>query len=282
MIYPGSYNKLRVNRISEFGLYLIDEEENEVLLPNRYTSIDDKIGDEMEVFVYHDSEERLVATTQRPLIEVGKVAYLKLIDKTVHGGFMDWGLEAKDLFLPNSNMVGHVMEGNKYVVYAYRDNVTGRIVATMALRGFINNDELNLKRGSEVEIVVALRTEQGYRVVINDRHWGMIYDNQIFRRINIGDRLNAYVRRVTEDNRVDLSLQQEGYDQVKVSADKILAMLKKRDGFLPLNDHSAPKDIRAATQMSKTVFRRVLGYLMRHNLIEQTEKGIILIAKEDE
>lgn len=280
MIYSGIYNKLTVNRISEFGLYLADEEGNEVLLPNRYTSIDDKVGDEMEVFVYHDSEDRLVATTEHPLAKVGEVVYLKVVDKTVHGAFLEWGLEARDLFLPNSNMIGHVEAGGKYVVYVYRDNVTDRVVTTMLLKSFINNEELDIRRGDEVEIVVAHTTDQGYRVVINNRFWGMIYDNQLFKRINIGDRLTAYVRRITEDSRVDLSLQQEGYDQVKVSADKIMEMLESGSGFLPLNDFSDPHDIRARTKMSKKVFKRVLGYLMKRNLIEQTDKGIKLVKKE--
>lgn len=280
MIYPGLYNTLRVNRISEFGLYLIDEEENEVLLPNRYVSLDNKVDDMMEVFVYHDSEDRLIATTQKPYITVGQVAYLKVVDKTVHGAFLDWGLEAKDLFLPNSNMVGRVEAGHHYVVYAYSDNVSGRVVSTMALRGFIRNEELSLKRGDEVEIVAALRTDLGYRVVINNQNWGMIYDNQIFKKIEIGDRMKAFVRRITEDNRVDLSLQKEGYDQVKVSADNLMEIMKKHDGKLMLHDNSDPKEVRAVTKMSKRVFKRAVGYLMKRGEIEQTHKGIFIIDKK--
>ena len=189
MLSAGHYYKLRVNRISDFGLYLSDDEENEVLLPNRYVSLENKVGDELDVFVYCDSEDRLVATTDRPLATVGEAACLKVVDKTIHGAFLDWGLKAKDLFLPNRNMQGRVEAGRSYVVFLYNDNVTGRVVATMLLNGFVNNQELTLRPREEVDILVASQNEIGYRVILNNRHWGMLYRNQLFRPVQLVDRL---------------------------------------------------------------------------------------------
>lgn len=278
MITAGTYHTLTVSRVSDHGLYLADEEE-EVLLPNRYVSMDDKVGDTKEVFVYHDSEDRLVATTEKPYATVGQAAFLKVVDKSVHGAFLDWGLTAKDLFLPNKNMSGRLEPGKHYVVYIYRDKVSGRAVATMMLRNHINNEELPLKKGDKVNILVAMRTEQGYRVVIDDRHWGMVYDNQIFSPIAVGDRAEAYVRRITEDNRVDLSLQQEGYDEVQASAVKLEILLREKGGFLPLHDRSEPGEITASTGMSKKVFKRTVGYLMKRGSIAMDDKGISLAEK---
>ncbi len=276
MLNAGEYHTLTVNRISDFGLYLTNEDGDEVLLPNRYVSIENKIGDQLEVFVYHDSEDRLVASTERPYATVGDVAALKVVDKTIHGAFLDWGLTAKDIFLPNRNMVGLVKPDSKVVVYVYRDKITGRAVASMRLRDVISNEDLPLKRGQKVEILVAVKLEKGYRVVINGRYWGMIYNNQLYRPIAIGDCLEAYVRKITDDNRVDLSLQQEGYDEVKTSAEKLLDMLRQQGGKLALNDHSAPEHISAVTGMSKKIFKRTAGYLMKRGDIIMTENGIEL------
>ena len=208
MLKAGRNYTLAVSRISEFGLYLQDEEGQEVLLPNRYTSLTDQVGDKKEVFVYHDSEDRLVATTETPTIRVGEVAYLKVVDKTVHGAFLDWGLHGKDLFLPNRNQQGGIFAGHSYVVYAYEDSITGRCVATNKLKSFIDNLDITVKVRDEVDILVASESAIGFRVVVNNRHWGMIYRNQLFRRVEIGDRLKGYVSRITDDNRIDISLQQ--------------------------------------------------------------------------
>lgn len=280
MILSGIYQTLTVGRISDFGLYLTDGEENEVLLPNRYVSLENKVGDQMEVFVYHDSEDRLVATTEQPLITVGQVAPLRVVDKTVHGVFLDWGLTAKDLFMPNRNMVGRVEAGRNYVVYAYRDNITGRVVATMSLKSYISNEDLTLRRGDQVDAIVALETPTGFRAVVNGRHWGMLYRNQLFSPVTIGDRMKAYVRNIAEDGRVDLSLQQEGYDEVKKSVAKLLTLIEGNGGKLGLHDGSAPEEVAQATGMSKKVFKRAVGFMMKRGVIEMDERGIRLTGNE--
>ena len=274
MLRAGRIQKLTVSRISDYGLYLADEEQNEVLLPNRYISLTDKPGDEKEVFLYHDSEDRLVATTETPLLRVGEAGYLRVVDKTAHGAFLDWGLYGKDLFLPNRNQQGGIIAGRSYIVYLYEDSVTGRCVATCKLKSFINNDIITVAPRQKVDLLVASESPIGYRVIINNRHWGMLYRNQLFRPIAVGDRTKGYVRKLTEDNRIDVSLQQEGFAQVKDSAEVLLQLVRDNGGFLPLNDDSAPEEVTRLTGTSKKVFKRSLGMLLKRGAVEAGEKGI--------
>ena len=274
MLRAGRIQKLTVSRISDYGLYLADEEQNEVLLPNRYISLTDKPGDEKEVFLYHDSEDRLVATTETPLLRVGEAGYLRVVDKTAHGAFLDWGLYGKDLFLPNRNQQGGIIAGRSYIVYLYEDSVTGRCVATCKLKSFINNDSITVVPRQEVDLLVASESPIGYRVIINNRHWGMLYRNQLFRPIAVGDRTKGYVRKLTADNRIDVSLQQEGFAQVKDSAEGLLQLVRDNGGFLPLNDDSAPEEVNRLTQTSKKVFKRSLGMLLKRGAVTVDEQGI--------
>ena len=274
MLRAGRIQKLTVSRISDYGLYLADEEQNEVLLPNRYISLTDKPGDEKEVFLYHDSEDRLVATTETPLLRVGEAGYLRVVDKTAHGAFLDWGLYGKDLFLPNRNQQGGIIAGRSYIVYLYEDSVTGRCVATCKLKSFINNDSITVAPRQEVDLLVASESPIGYRVIINNRHWGMLYRNQLFRPIAVGDRTKGYVRKLTEDNRIDVSLQQEGFAQVKDSAEVLLQLVRDNGGFLPLNDDSAPEEVNRLTQTCKKVFKRSLGMLLNRGAVTVDEQGI--------
>ena len=274
----GQIQTLSVARISDYGLYLADEDGAEVLLPNRFTRLDMKPGDEVEVFVYHDSEDRLVASTEQPYIRVGEVAALKVVDKSIHGAFLDWGLSGKHLFLPNRNQQGGVIAGQKTVVYMYVDDRTGRCVATNKIKPFIYNEEpLTVKVGDEVELLVAFETPIGYRVVINNRHWAMIYKNQLFRPIRIGDKSRGWVRKITEDMRIDVSLQQQGLAEVETAVVKLETLVKEHGGVLSANDKSDPQDVARLTGMSKKVFKRALGMLLKQGKVRQTEFGIELI-----
>ena len=272
----GRIQTLKVNRISDYGLYLADEEGQEVLLPNRFVSLGNAVGDEIEVFVYHDSEDRLVATTDKPLITEGTVASLKVVDKNIHGAFLDWGVSGKDLFLPNRNQQGGVLPGRSYIVWLYVDNITGRCVATMKLKGFIDNDVITVEPRQKVDLLIASESPIGYRAIINSRHWGMVYKNQIFQQVKVGDKLEGYVRRITEDNRIDLSLRREGYDGVAASADGLFELLKNNGGVLPVGDDSTPEEVHAATQMSKKVFKRAVGMLLKRGDIEAEPQQIKL------
>ena len=271
----GEIQTLRVARVSEFGLYLADEEGNEVLLPNRYVSLTQKVDDEVEVFVYHDSEDRIVATTETPKITAGKVAWLKVVDKNIHGAFLDWGITGKDLFLPNRNQQGGVLVGSYKPVYMYVDNITERCVATTKLKSYVNNEGVvTLSPRQKVEALIVSESEIGYRAIVESRHWGMIYKNQIFREVKLGDKVEAYVSRITEDNRVDLSLQQKGFAQVKDSAEVLYDAIVAAGGTLALTDNSSPEEIRDVLNMSKKLFKRSLGVLMSHNRVEVGENGI--------
>ena len=281
MLRAGRTYRLSVMRISDFGLYLAEGEgEQEVLLPNRYVSLSNRVGDSIEVFVYHDSEDRLVATTERPLLQAGEAGMLRVVDKTVHGAFLDWGLAGKDLFLPNRNQQGGVMPGRSCLVYLYEDNITGRCVATQRLKSYIHNDgDITVGLHDEVELLAASHSDIGWRVIINNRHWGMLYDNQLFRQVRMGDRMRGYVSRITEDNRIDVTLQKGGLAGVQDSAGKLRQLLREAGGFLPLNDGSDPAEVAARTQMSKKQFKRSLGMLLKSGEVEQTADGIKIVSK---
>lgn len=267
MIVAGEYQTLRIGRIAEPGIYLTDEQEQEVLLPNRYVHIEDKVGNLVEVFVYHDSENRLIATRERPLATVGEAAVLKAVDRNAHGVFLDWGITAKDLFLPNRNVPFEVEIGRKYLVWLYRDNLTGRVVATTKLNPYVNNTDICVRPKEQVDILVARRMEAGFRVVVNNRNWGMIYSNQIFTPVAVGDRLTAYVHRISEDGRIDLMLQQEGKDQTDSAATKLLELLRSHKGTLSIGDKSSPEEIASLTGLSKKNFKRAAGALYKQHLI---------------
>ncbi len=279
MLKAGHTQKLTITRISEYGLYLADEEQAEVLLPNRYVSLTDRVGDEKEVFVYHDSFYNDAATTETPLLRAGEAGYLKVVDKTPHGAFLDWGLFGKDLFLPNRNQQGGILTGHSYIVYLYEDDITGRCVATTKLKSFINNDTIDVRPRQEVRLLVASESPIGFRVIIDNRHWGMLYRNQLFRPVAVGDRLTGYVRRITEDNRIDVSLQQQGVAQVRDSADELRRLLRANGGTLPLGDRSDPADIAARTQMSKKVFKRALGMLLKSGEAETSDTETRLVRR---
>ena len=207
------------------------------------------------------------------------MAYLKVVDKNLHGAFLDWGLSGKDLFLPNRNQQGGILAGHSYVIYAYVDDITGRCVATNRLKSFINNETLHVVPRQEVELLVASESEIGYRVVVNNRHWGMLYRNQLFQPVAIGDRLRGYVAKITDDHRIDVTLRQPGYAGVRDNAEELLAMLRDAGGRLPLNDDSSPEEIHRRTRLSKKAFKRSLGVLLKHGTVKSDDEGIVLVEE---
>ncbi|MBR2400801.1 MAG: hypothetical protein IKB03_03470 [Tidjanibacter sp.] len=276
MLNAGEYHTLRIARIADPGIYLSDEEGGEVLLPNRYVSLSDHVGDLVEVFVYHDSENRLIATREKPLATVGEAAVLEAVDRNAHGIFLAWGITAKDLFMPNRNVPFEVQMGGKYLVYLYRDQLTGRVVATTKLNKYVSNAEIGVRAKEQVDVLVARRMEMGYRVVINNRHWGMIYNDQIFCPVKVGDRLTGYVHRISDEGRIDVMLQQEGREQREGAATMLLELLRKRGGTLPLGDKSSPEDIAAVTGLSKKNFKKAVGTLYRERKIVPADNLITL------
>jgi len=277
MLNAGEYQSLRVARIAEPGIYLADEEGNEVLLPNRYVSLSDHVGDLVEVFVYHDSENRLIATREKPLATVGEAAVLEAVDRNAHGVFLAWGITAKDLFMPNRNVPFEVQMGGRDLVYLYRDNLTGRVVATTKLNKYISNAEITVRQREQVDVLVARTMEMGYRVVINNRHWGMIYKNQIFSPVKVGDKLTGYVHRISDEGRIDIMLQQEGRELREDAATKLLELLRKHHGELPLGDGSSPEEIAELTGLSKKSFKRAVGSLYKERRITLSDNTITLV-----
>ncbi|MCD8186368.1 MAG: S1-like domain-containing RNA-binding protein [Rikenellaceae bacterium] len=275
MLIPGKYYTLTVSRNTDFGQFLVDDDGDEILLPNRYVTDQIQPGDPIEVFVYTDSEDRPVATTEKPFLQAGQAAYLEAVDKTIHGAFFRWGVP-KDLFVPIRNQINRIDVGKKYIVYMYVDQLSNRLTGTTKLNAFIRNEEITVTPGQEVDILIALKNPYGYRVVIDHKHRGMIYTNQIFTPVAVGDQRKAYVARITEDNRIDLTLQKQGYDEVKDSAGKLLELLRQHGGILPVADRSAPEEVYRLTQMSKKVFKRAVGTLLKQDLIEMEDHRIVL------
>ena len=276
MLNAGEYQSLRIGRIADPGIYLTDEEGGEVLLPNRYVSLSDHVGDMVEVFVYHDSENRLIATREKPLATVGEAAVLEAVDRNAHGVFLNWGITAKDLFMPNRNVPFEVQMGGRYLVYLYRDNLTGRVVATTKLTKYISNAEISVRAREQVDILVARKMDMGYRVVINNRHWGMIYNDQIFSPVKVGDKLTGYIHRISAEGRIDVMLQQEGRELRDSATTKLLDLLAKSKGTLQVGDKSSPEEIAAVTGLSKKSFKKAVGALYKERRIALTDTTITL------
>lgn len=272
MIKVGEFNTLRVIRTVDFGVFLDDGKEG-ILLPKRFVPAGLKVGDELEVFVYHDSEDRLIATTQKPLGTVGDIVALKAVSATKQGAFLDWGL-MKDLFVPKSKQLGAMRVGGIYIVRIYIDEQTGRVAATEKIESFLSNEDLDLKEKDAVDLLVYRRTDIGYLCIINGKHTGVLHFSDIYQNIQVGDRLKGYVRKIREENKIDLALGERGYQRVSGEAGKILELLEQHGGFLPYHDKSDPEDIYDNLGMSKKAFKMAIGNLFKQKLIRIKENGI--------
>lgn len=271
----GTYNQLEVLRDTSVGLFLGDESGNEVLLPNKYVPANAKIGRTLDVFVYTDSEDRPIATTLRPLIQLGEFACLRVKDVSGVGAFLDWGLE-KDLLVPFREQKDKMKVGKSYIVYLRLDEVTQRLVATAKLHKVFDKETKALEEGQEVDLIIGEGTEIGIEVVINHRYRGMLYRNEIFQDVMFGDPVKGYIKQVREDGKIDVSLRKTGMDNLEEGAQKILAELKANDGYLPLHDKSDPEDIQFQLEMSKKNFKRSLGTLYKKKLVVLEKDGVRL------
>lgn len=266
MAQLGRINTLKFNRKSDFGLYLIDEEGNEILLPNRYVAPDMHIGDEIDVFVYKDSEDRITATTETPKAQVGEFALLRVVATNSAGAFLDWGLP-KDLLVPFREQKMRMQTGRSYIVYVYVDYNSDRIVASAKIDKFLDNRPADYHQGDPVEILIAQRTDMGYKVIIDNLHSGIIYHNEIFKEINIGDRMEAYIKSVREDGKIDVTLADRADRRTMELADKILMHLMSHGRRMALTDKSSPEAIKAAFECSKKDFKKAIGHLYKKKLI---------------
>lgn len=273
MALAGKYNRLVIKRIVNIGAYLEGKDSGEILLPAKYLPKDSKLNDLVDVFVYFDSEDRLIATTEKPFAQVGEFAFLKVKVTNKYGAFLDWGL-SKDLLLPHSNQKETMKKGHKYLVYIYLDPVSRRIVASTKHDKFLGNIIPAYKVGDEVEIIIAQKTEIGYKAIINHLHWGVLYQNEVFQPLKTGDKMNAFVRKIREDEKIDLTLIKDGYDKINEVAEKILSLLDLNQGFLQVNDKSAPEEIYRLFGISKKNFKMAIGNLYRRKLIDLKVDGI--------
>ena len=279
MIELGKYANLMVMRRTTVGIYLGDARGDEVLLPNKFiTNKTISVGDKMEVFVYKDSEDRLIATTDKPKILVDEFAYLYVNEVNENGAFLDWGLE-RDLFVPFREQMKKMEEDRSYMVYMYRDAESDRLVASSKITKFTDNANHEFEEGDEVQIQVWDVTLLGVSVIINGRYKGLIFHNDIFIHLSMGEKRTAYIKTVREDNQLDVILQKPGYDAVEPNAKLILELLKKTDGFLELTDRSEPTLIYRKLEMSKKLFKKAIGTLYRRKLISLDDDGIRLIKK---
>ncbi|KAA9332147.1 GntR family transcriptional regulator [Hymenobacter busanensis] len=273
----GDYNDLEVARFVEFGVYLTSDD-GDILMPDRYVPAGIQIGDTVRAFVYRDSEDRLVATTETPLVRVGEFAALTVRDTTAIGAFLDWGLP-KDLLLPLRNQPKRVRAGDKVLVYVYLDDKSDRIVATAKWERHTDR-EPNLAVGDEVQLLVGGQSELGYAALVNKQYLGMLFRNEVFRLLTIGDEVPGYVRQVRPDGKLDVSLQRAGFDEARAAADLLVEALRKAGGKLPLSDKSEPEDIYRRLGMSKKVFKKALGNLYKRGLVQLGDAHTQLIEAE--
>lgn len=276
MIHIGDYNTLEILRETDQGLYIADEEGNEVLLPNRYVPKEFKIWDKIEVFVYLDNEERPVAVTDKPYIKVNEFAMLRCNQVTAHGAFLDWGL-LKELFCPFKEQAFKMKAGSWYLVYCYLDEKTGRLVASSKTNSFLDNKNLTVSPFEEVDLIVSHPSEIGMNVIVNEKHSGLIFKEDIYKDLSIGDRLKGYVKKIRPDNKLDIGLGKIGYRNIEPNAETIMRELEDNSGFLALTDKSDPEEIKDILQMSKKSFKKAVGSLYKQHLIEIKDDGIYLV-----
>ncbi len=278
MIELGRINNLEILRDTSVGLFLGDEEGNDVLLPNKYVPASYEIGDKIKVFCYLDYDERPVATTLEPDIMLGEFRLLQVAEVNEFGAFMEWGLE-KHLLVPFREQRVKMKEGQWYVVHCYLDERSGRLVASNKLDKFLSNENIDLKEWEQVDLVVTRQTDLGWEVIVNERHKGLVYFNEVFKPINIGDVIPGCIKTIRKDNKLDISLQPLGAKVLEPAANKIFEVLQAHGGFLPLHDKSAPEEIRDMFQMSKKTFKKGLGTLFKERKIKLEPDGFSEVAE---
>jgi uncharacterized protein len=271
----GTFHELEILRHTPPGLFLSDGTQ-EVLLPNKYIPEGYSMGQKIRVFVYLDHEERPVATTLEPYITAQNFAWLRVNYVNEFGAFMDWGLE-KDLFVPFKEQARPMQEGNRYLVYAFLDEKSKRMVASSKLNQFLSNENLEIKEQEEVNLIISHITDLGVNVIINEKHKGLIYNNELFNtNLRPGDRVKGFIKTIRPDGKIDVSLQKSGFENIEVNAQKILETLKKGRGYLKLHDKSDSEDIKTVLQMSKKTFKKAIGTLYKEKLIDIKDDGIYL------
>lgn len=279
MIQLGKINTLTILRDTPVGMYLSDGKQD-ILLPKKYILPEFNVNDNVDVFVYTDSEDRPIATTLTPYAFVNQFAYLKVVGLSAVGAFLDWGLE-KDLFVPFKEQSNKMEEGESYVVFIYLDELSQRIVASNKINKFISNHNLTVEQGEEVDLLIYSKTNLGFSCIINDMHKGLIYHNDVFTDLKIGTTIKGYVKLIRTDGLIDVSLQKIGFKNVLSSTEKIEAYLIKHNGYLALTDKSSPEEIQQQFDMSKATFKKSIGVLYRQRKVILKDDGVYLVQEGD-
>lgn len=279
MFQLGTYQTLNVSRITDFGYFLQNTStrgDEEVLLPNKLAFRDLQKGENVRVFIYKDGEERVTATMQEPKITLNSFAFLEVKDAPGHGAYLDWGLD-KDLFVPHREQVGTMRKGQSYLVHMYLDKKTNRLAASAKLDKFLDHENISVEEGEKVNLWIWDKTDLGYKVIINEKHEGLVYHNEFYHDIYTGDQATGYIKQIREDNKIDVSLRPIGYKKVEPNAEFILQRLKQMDGYLDLHDKSDPDEIHRRLEMSKKTFKKAIGRLYKEDIIRIEDDGIYLI-----
>ncbi len=278
MVNIGRYNTLRVIKEVDFGVYLDGESEGEILMPIRYVPKDCKVGDYVDIFLYLDSEDRPVATTEKPYALVGEFAMLRVQSVNKIGTFLDWGI-MKDLLCPFREQKVTMTEGRSYLVYIYVDEETRRIVASAKLNKFLNKTVPEYVIGQEVDLIIESETDLGYKAIVNNQHWGILYENEVFEQLEKGLSIKGYIKKIRTDNKIDLSLQPLGYEKVDPIAQMIIDQLKKEGGFIAVSDKSEAEKVYSVFGISKKTFKQAIGALYKKRVITISPEGIRLISE---
>lgn len=273
----GKINHLYVVKEVDFGIYLDGGDLGEILMPKRYVPEGTQPEDMIDAFIYLDSEDRLVATTEKPFAMVEEFALLEVVSVTPVGAFLNWGLP-KDLFVPFREQRQPMEEGKKYLVYVYVDINSKRIAASSKIENYLDNLPMDYDEGEDVDLVIVNETDLGYNAIIDNSHLGVIFKNEVFQPLNPGDKIQGFIKKIRYDGKIDLCLQKAGYEKISEFADKIIAELQKQNGFLALTDKSSPEEIYQAFKFSKKNFKAAIGALYKKRIITLEENGIRLLA----
>lgn len=277
MVNIGRRNKLKVIKEVDAGVYLAGDDYGQILLPRRYVPKDVAPGHELDVFVYWDSENRLVATTETPLAMVGEFAWLKVLSIDNVGAFLDWGL-AKDLLLPYSEHKYQPEVGKRVMVYLFLDDQTERIAATTRIEKFLSEEATSFTEGQEVALLITDNTELGYKAIVDNSHWGVLYRNELFEPLSKGQYLNGYIKKIRADKKIDLTLYRQGHEEIAELSEQIIRKLTEHDGVLMLTDKSPPESIYSIFKVSKKAYKKAVGILYRQRRIVIEPRCIRLVA----
>ncbi|HHF2994385.1 S1-like domain-containing RNA-binding protein [Vibrio diabolicus] len=276
MIKIGQINSLEVIKKADFGVFLDGDDYGSVLLPNKYVPEGTEIGDHVDVFLYFDSESQLAATIERPIAQVGEWGLMKIEGVNATGAFVNWGIKEKDLLVPFSEQRTRFSAGQTILVYVYTDKASGRIVGTTKFNKWLDKTPANYEVNEQVDLIIAERSQLGYKAIVNGKHWGMIFPSDVFGKLYIGKKLKGFIKQIREDGKIDLALQKVGVAKMDDLSSKILDLLEKKGGFLPLNDKSSPEAIFDAFRTSKGTYKKTIGGLYKQGKIVIEKDGIRL------